>query len=363
MSPSATPIRLAEIATDLGREVRGDGDFLVAGVGSLESAGESDLAYVRSAKWAPLVGSTRAGALIVPDGVDPGERPSICSPNPALDFARAVRRLVPRPELPGHVHVDAVLAPDAKVDPSASIAAGVVIGPGARVGPRTVIHANVTLYPGVRIGTECVIHASVVLREGTWIGDRVSLQPGVAIGGDGFGYLPDEQGVLHKVPQIGRVVIEDDVEIGANTTVDRATLNETRIRRGAKIDNLVQIAHNCDIGEDVVVVAQSGLSGSTRVERRAMLLAQMGSAGHLKVGEGAVVGARAGLHKDVPPGTRVFGSPQMEERRWHRVVAALARLPDALRRLRAVERALGLRSQSSTREASKLDPSRTKTRA
>ncbi len=353
MSAVATPIRLAELAAGLGREVNGDGDFLVAGVASLEDARERDLAFVRSQRWAPLVGSTQAGALIVPDGVDPGQRPSISSPNPALDFARAVRRIVPPPDYPGRIHREATVSSNAEVDSSAWLAPGVVIGAGARVGPHTVIHANVTIYPDVQVGADCVIHAGVVLREGTIVGDRVQLQPGVVIGGDGFGYLADEGGKLHKVPQVGRVVIEDDVEIGANSTVDRATLSDTRIRSGAKIDNLVQIAHNCDVGEDVIVVAQSGLSGSTRVERGAMLMAQVGSAGHLQIGERAFVGARAGLHKDVPAGARVFGAPQLEERRWHRAVAALARLPEAMRRLRAVERALGIRSSESSASPSK----------
>ncbi len=334
----------------------GDGDPLIAGVAPLESAGESDLAFVRSLRWAPLVDSCRAAALNVPDGVDPGQIPSIRSPNPALDFARAVRRIVPHPNYPGSVHREATVSADAQVDPSASIGAGVSIGARVRIGAGSVIHANVTLYPDVWVGTDCVIHAGVVLREGTILGDRVQLQPGVVIGGDGFGYLVDENGALHKVPQVGRVVIEDDVEIGANTTVDRATLSETRIRRGAKIDNLVQIAHNCDIGEDVVVVAQSGLSGSTHVERGAMLMARTGSAGHLRVGERAFVGARTGLHKDVPPGARVFGTPQLEERSWHRAVAALARLPDALRRLRAVERVLGLRPERSDGRAPPESP-------
>jgi UDP-3-O-[3-hydroxymyristoyl] glucosamine N-acyltransferase len=215
-----------------------------------------------------------------------------------------------------------------------------------------VLHSNATLYPDVEVGADCVIHAGVVLREGTRVGDRVVLEPGVVVGGDGFGYAPDGRGGLVKVPHVGRVVIEDDVEIGANSTVDRATLAETRIRRGARIDNLVQIAHNCDIGENAVVVAQSGLSGSTVVGRGAIVMAQAGSAGHLKIGDGAFVGARAGLHKDVADGGRVWGAPQMEERTWHRAMAALSRLPDVLRRLRAVERALGLREKARRRDDS-----------
>ncbi len=340
------PIRLSELASALGREIRGDGDFLVTGVAPLESAGPGDLVFVRSPRYAAALVESRAGAVILSDGVDAGGRPAVLSSNPGLDFARAVALIEPGPEAPGSVSHEALVAPDAKVHPEASVAAGAVVGARSQVGPGSVLHSNVTLYPDVRVGADCVLHAGCVLREGSVLGDRVVLEPGVVIGGDGFGYVADEQGGLLKVPQVGRVVIEDDVEIGANTTVDRATLGETRIRRGAKIDNLVQIAHNCDIGEGAVVVAQTGLSGSTVVGRGAVVMAQSGSAGHLTIGDGAFVGARAGLHKDVPPGARVWGTPQMEERTWHKAMKALVRLPDALRRLRAVERELDLRRRS-----------------
>ncbi len=337
-------LQLGELARRLGREVRGDAGVALHGAASLESAGPGDLSFVRSRRWARFVESTRAGALIVPAGVDPAGRPAIVSPDPGLDFARAVAWLVPeRPPRPG-VHPGAQVDPTAEIDPAASVGPGCVVGPRSRVGPGSVLYCNVTLYEDVSVGADCRLHAAAVLREGTRLGDRVILQPGVVLGGDGFGYAFAEDGSLEKVPQIGVVVIEDDVEIGANTTVDRATLGETRIRRGAKIDNLVQIAHNCDVGEGAVLVSQSGLAGSTRVGARAMLMAQSGAAGHLAIGERAFVGARAGLHKDVAPGARVWGAPQMEERAWHRAMAALARLPEALRRLRALEKRVGLRA-------------------
>jgi len=339
----AVPIRLSELAAALGREATGDEDPLIRGVAPLESAGEGELAFVRSARHARELARSRAGAVILPEGLDAAGRPAIASPDPGLDFARAVALVEPAPEPPRGVGREALVAPDAKIDPEASVAPGAVVGARSRVGARTAIHPNATLYPDVVVGADCVLHAGVVLREGTVLGDRVVLEPGVVIGGDGFGYVADGQGGLVKMPHVGRVVIEDDVEIGAGTTVDRGTLAETRIRRGARIDNLVQIAHNCDVGEGAVIVAQSGLSGSTVVGRGAVVMAQAGSAGHLRIGDGAFVGARAGLHKDVPDGARVWGAPQMEERAWHRAVRALARLPAALRRLRAIERELGLR--------------------
>jgi len=350
VATAAKPVQLAELAAVLGRELEGDPLLLVSGVAALETAGPGDIAFVRSPEYSSLVAKTRAGALILPMDVDPGPRSAIRSPNPALDFARVVERLAPPPRpLPGP-HPLAQVAEDAEVDASASLAVGVVVGRGSRVGPRSVIHANVTLYHDVVVGADCILHAGVVLREGTRVGDRVVLQPGVVVGGDGFGHVWDEQGRPRRVRHVGRVVIEDDVEIGANSTVDRATLDETRIRRGAQIDNLVQIAHNCDVGENAIIVAQTGLSGSTRVGAGAMIMAQAGSAGHLRIGERAFVGARAGLHKDVAPGARVWGSPQMEERGWHRAMAALARLPGVMRRLRAVERRLGLRPDASKRQ-------------
>jgi UDP-3-O-[3-hydroxymyristoyl] glucosamine N-acyltransferase len=333
---------LGELAARLGRTCEGDAEFLVRGVAPIDDASAGDLAFVRSSRQAGVLETSRAGAVIVPSDLDPGPRPAIRSPNPHLDFARAVGWILPevRPE-PG-VHATAVVAPDASIDSTAHVGPLAVVGARSRVGARSVIHAQATLYDDVQVGADCTIHARVVVREGVSIGDRVVLQPGAVIGGDGFGYVFGEEGVLEKVPQVGSVVIEDDAEIGANTTIDRAALGQTRIGRSVKIDNLVQVAHNCDVGDGAVIVAQSGLAGSTIVGRRAFLMAQSGAAGHLRVGDGAFVGARAGLAKDVPAGARVWGTPAMEERAWHRAMVALAKLPRALRRLRAVERRLGL---------------------
>ncbi len=335
-------MRLRELAAHLGREFVGDGELLIRGVAPLEQAGAEDLSFVRSERWAKLLEASRAGACIVPLGLKAEGRPVIRSPHPGLDFARAVGALLPAEKPPAGIHPTAFVDPSAKIHPEASIGARAVVGPACRIGARTILFPNVTLYADVAIGEDCVVHSGAVLCQGTEVANRVLLQPGVVLGGDGFGYAFDEQGALEKIPQVGRVVIEDDVEIGANTTVDRAALGETRIRRGAKIDNLVMVAHNCDVGEGVVIVGQAGLAGSTVVERGAMLMAQMGSAGHLRIGERAFVGARAGLHKDVAAGSRVWGAPQLSERTFHRAMAAHTRLPEALRRLRAVEKRLGL---------------------
>jgi UDP-3-O-[3-hydroxymyristoyl] glucosamine N-acyltransferase len=343
-------MRLRELASALGREFAGDGELMIRGVAPLEQAGAEDLSFVRSERWAKLLEGSRAGACIVPLGLKTGARTVIHSPHPGLDFARAVGALLPVAKPPAGIHSTALVDPGATVHPEASIGPRSVVGPGCRIGARSVLFPNVTLYADVTIGEDCVLHSGVVLGEGTQIANRVLLQPGVVLGGDGFGYAFDEQGRLEKVPQVGRVTVEDDVEIGANTTVDRAALGETRIRRGAKIDNLVMVAHNCDIGEGVIIVGQAGLAGSTVVERGAMLMAQTGSGGHLRIGARAFVGARAGLHKDVPAGARVWGAPQLPERTFHRAMAALTRLPDALKRLRAIEKRLGVERSNGSGE-------------
>jgi UDP-3-O-[3-hydroxymyristoyl] glucosamine N-acyltransferase len=347
MPRTARPITLAALADFLGCALDGDGGATVHGFGSLSGARADELVFLRDSGHVESLEDSSAKAVLAPEGVDVGDRSVLRSPSPAHDFTRLIDAFAPaaRPEagIAPDAHVDAT----ADVDASASIESGAVVGPGCRVGARTIIAANATLTRNVEVGADCWIHSGAVLREETVVGDRVVLQPGVVLGGDGFGLVADASGRPTAMAQRGRVVVEDDVEIGANSTVDRATLDETRIRRGAKIDNLVQIAHNCDVGENALIVAQTGLAGGTIVGKGAIVMAQVGAAGHLRIGERAFVGARAGLHRDVPDGGRVFGSPQMEERIWHRVTAALKRLPELLRRVRRLELALEDRSGES----------------
>lgn len=345
---SGSPLRLEDLARLLDRRFSGDGDALIHGVAALEVAGPGDLAFVRDASHLDAMAKSQATAVILPEGCDPAERAAIHSVNPTLDFARAITLLTATAVGPVGIEPGAHVAADADIDALAWVAAGASVGPRCKVGPGTRIHPNATLYRDVVVGAGCTLHAGVVVREGSVLGDRVILQPGAVIGGDGFGYVPDESGALHKVPQIGVVVVGDDVEVGANTTIDRATLTQTRIGDRVKLDNLVQIAHNCVLGEDVVVAAQSGVSGSTRVGRGAVVMAQVGIAGHLEIGSRAFLAARAGLHKSVADHARVYGTPQMEERRWHRAMAALKRLPEVFKRLRAVERKLDMRTDETT---------------
>jgi UDP-3-O-[3-hydroxymyristoyl] glucosamine N-acyltransferase len=333
-------IRLSDLAAQLGLEVEGDPDAWIAGVAALDEAGPGDLVFVRSAALAErLAGSRAAAAIALPDAPVSG-LPVLRSTDPSRDFYRAARLLRPESSPPAGVDAAAHVAASAELDASACVGPGCCIGAGARVGARTVLHPNVTLYPGVRVGADCVLHSGVVIAAASQLGDRVRLAPGVVVGAEGFGYVCGADGGLEAVYNVGRVVIEDDVDVGANTTIDRGTLGDTRIGRGSKIDNGVQIAHNCRIGERVVIVAQAGIAGSAVVESGSVVMAQAGIAGHLRVGPNAFVGPQTGVHRDVLPGQRVLGSPQRPDRTFHREIAAVSHLPGLLRRVRALERRL-----------------------
>lgn len=346
MSRTPRAVRLAELAAFLAAPLDGSGaagpfgEVEISGFASVMRASADELVFVRDESIAALLGQSNARAVIAPVGIDVGGRPVLRSAQPARDFSRLIDEFAPRWRPAQGIAAGAHVDDTAQIDPTASVESGARIGPGCRIGARTVISSNVTLVSNVEVGEDGWIHPGAVLREDTSVGDRVVLQPGVVLGGDGFGYLPDAEGRPVGMAQRGRVVLEDDVEIGAHTTVDRATLDETRIRRGAKIDNHVQIAHNCDIGEDVLIIAQTGLSGGTIVGNRAILMGRCATTGHLRIGEGAFLAANTGVHHDVPAGARMFGAPAMEERGWHRTVAALKRLPELVKRVRRLERRL-----------------------
>lgn len=335
-------MKLGELAEALGgREVEGDGAFDVRGVGTLEAGGVADLGFVRGEKFVAPLRDSAIGAVIAPEGVDVGPRPVIRSAHPSLDFARATGLLHPATRPAAGIHPRAFVDPAAEVDPTASVGPLASVGAGSRIGAGTIVHANASVGDDVVIGRDCVLHLGCCVREGTRIGDRVILQPGSVIGGDGFGYEFDEQGRHAKVPQVGNVVIGDDVEVGANATIDRARLGSTRIGRGTKIDNLVMIAHNVEVGEHAVFISQVGIAGSTRIGDRVFFMAQAGAAGHLRIGDGAFVGARGGVIHDVAPGERVWGFPALPERTWHRSQAIFGKLTELVRRIRRLEKKVG----------------------
>jgi UDP-3-O-[3-hydroxymyristoyl] glucosamine N-acyltransferase len=330
---------LSEIAQRLGCSLLGDGRVEIERVAGIESAGPGDLTFLANHKYAGFLEKTRASAVIVTPGVE-ARLPRLVSDNPYLTFARALSLL--HPETRPAAGVD----PSARVDPTAQLGAGVhvgplaVVGPRVRVGARSVVHAHVVLYADAEIGEDCVLHSGVHVRESCRLGNRVVVQNGAVIGADGFGFARDKDGRYTKIQQRGRVVIEDDVEIGALTAIDRAALGETRIGRGTKIDNLVQVGHSVTIGEDSVLAGQVGIAGSSRVGNRVTLAGQVGVAGHITIGDGAIATAQTGIPSDVEAGAVVSGYPAIDNRGWLRSSAVFASLPELLKRVRALERRL-----------------------
>ncbi len=321
-----------------GRSVKGDANIQIKGIAELTSATAEDLCFVRTKRHWVEAGSPQPAAILIPEGIEIEGPVLIFSENPSLDFARAARLFASPRQFPNGIHASAVLHDNVTLGEDISIGAGAVIGANCRIGDHSIIWPNVTLYDGVKIGSNCEIHSSCTLREDVILGDRVTLHPGVVLGADGFGYEFAEDGRLEKVPQIGTVKVGDETEIGANTTVDRARVGVTSIGARCKIDNLVQIAHNCQIGDDCVVVAQTGLAGGVRLGSRVAVMAQAGLDGSARVGDGAIIGARAGVMGEVGPGKRMFGIPAVEGKGWLRSVSLSARLPEFLKRIRALEK-------------------------
>jgi UDP-3-O-[3-hydroxymyristoyl] glucosamine N-acyltransferase len=330
-------VTLAELAERLGCELRGNGQVEIRGVAGLDEAGPGDLSFLANPRYAAKLQTTRAAAVVVAP-THATALPSLVSESPYLTFARAVELVRPATRPAPGVH------PSAQVDPSALLGEGVhvgalaVVGPGACVGARSVLHPHVVLYAGAELGEDCVLHAGVSVRERCRLGNRVVVQNGAVIGADGFGFARDPQGRYHKFPQVGIVVIEDDVEIGAQSAIDRAALGETRIGRGSKLDNLVQVGHSVTIGADTVMAGQVGIAGSTKVGRGVTLAGQVGVAGHLEIGDGVIATAQTGIPGSVAPGTIVSGYPAIENRAWLKSSAVFAKLPELQRRLRELER-------------------------
>jgi UDP-3-O-[3-hydroxymyristoyl] glucosamine N-acyltransferase len=335
-------MKLSELARQLSCELRGNGDVEIERVQPIETAGPGDLTFVANPRYRRHLSGTRASAVILAKDAPETAIPSLRADDPYLAFAEAVERFYrPVPPEPG-IHPTAVVAASARVGPRAAIGAYAVIGANVEIGADARIAPHVVVYPDVTIGDGFEAHAHATVRERVRIGRNVVLHSGAVVGSDGFGFVVTKSGEVRKLPQAGDVVIEDDVEVGANTTIDRATVGSTHIGRGVKLDNLVIIAHGCQIGEGTMIAAQVGLSGSTRVGRRVRIGGQAGAAGHLTIGDGAQVAAQSGVANSVAAGTVVGGYPATEIRRWRRVSAALLRLPELLRRVRHIEDRLGL---------------------
>lgn len=317
-------------------------------VASLEEAGPRALAFYANPRYRKELLATRAAAVIVGEddvALVPPSAVALVAAQPYVAFARASAIFNPPEALEPGIHAGAHVHPEAQVDRTAAVGPGAVVGKGARIGPATVLHAGVLVLDEAEVGAGCILHAGSIVRERCKLGDRVVLQPGAVVGSDGFGFAFDlagddeHPGPLHrKIPQAGVVRVEDDVEIGACTCIDRATLGETVVGRGTKIDNLVQVGHNVQIGPLSLIVAQVGISGSTTLGQGVVLAGQAGVVGHLQVGDGARVGAQSGVSRDVPAGETWSGSPAIPHRDWLRMVSALPRVPDLLRELRRLEK-------------------------
>lgn len=333
-------MRLAELAARLGATLDGDGQVEITGLAPIEAATAGELSFFFHPRYRRYVQTTGASALIVGEDFDgPFAGALLRAPNPYVAFVAAAGLFDTRPSPPAGIHETAVVGAGTRIGEGASVGAYAVVGPNCTIGDGATLHPHVVIYEGCRIGDRFTAHAGAVVRENVTIGDDVVLQPGAAVGADGFGFLPRPAPELPlPIAQIGSVELGDAVEVGANSTVDRAAVGVTRLAAGVKLDDLVMVAHGCQIGESSMLAGQAGMAGSTRLGARVMVGGQAGFAGHLEVGEKTEIAARAGVVADVPAGSRVAGMPAVDIALWRRCVAALERLPKLLARVRALER-------------------------
>lgn len=318
---------LKELADLIDGEIQGDPDLEIRRLASLDDAEEGEITFLANPKYQSKLETTRASAIIVGPGTTSSGTALLVARNPYLAFARILTHLhVSRP-VPQGVMEGAVVSPEAVLGDGVTVYPGCFVGAGASIGSGTILYPGVTLYEGVSVGDDSTLHAGVVVREGCRVGHRVIIHANAVVGSDGFGFAPEGTS-YYKIPQIGIVVIEDDVEIGSGSCIDRATLEQTRIKRGAKIDNLVQIGHNCTIGEDTIIVSQVGVSGSTEIGDHCTVGGQTGIAGHITIGDNVTVGGQSAVSKSVKPGRAVSGYPLMPHREWLKATMSYARLPE-----------------------------------
>jgi UDP-3-O-[3-hydroxymyristoyl] glucosamine N-acyltransferase len=337
-------MKLREIADLLHAEIEGEEAIEIQRVAKIEEAGKGDITFVANPKYAKFLSTTRASAVIVSRKLelDNGSRHAslLRVDDPYTSFLKVLIAFHPPADpLPPGVHPTAVIAPTARLGNHVRIGAHVVIGEHCVVGEGSMICHGVVLGDEVKVGPKTLIYPNVVVREGCRIGAQVIIHSGTTIGSDGFGFAPKPDGTYEKIPQLGIVVIEDDVEIGANCAVDRATLGETRIKKGTKLDNLIQVAHNVVIGENTVIAAQAGISGSTKIGKNAQIGGQVGITGHLEIADHTRIGAQSGIHRSIQkPGQTFFGSPAYQQREAFRIQGAVSQLPDLLNSVRELRK-------------------------
>ena len=333
-------MKLGELASRLGAELRGNPDAEVTGVKGIEEAGASEITFVANPKYAGLARKTNAAAVLVEPEFPEIETPTLRLKNPYHAFSRALGMFYQPPVYTPGVHPTAVIDPTAEIGAGAHVGAYVVIGPNVRLGPGATLLPHVVLYAGVKAGKKLFAHAHAVVRENCELGDDVTLENGAIVGADGFGFSKNEQGQWMKIPQSGPVRLGDRVDIQANACVDRATVGSTEIGDGSKIDNLVQIGHGSRVGKDTLICAQTGLAGSSVIGNSVILAGQAGVAGHCSVGDGVILTAQSAVSHDVPPGKMISGSPGFDNRVWLRAVSIFQRLPDLLKRIDRLEKRL-----------------------
>ena len=329
---------LRHLASQLGCELLGDGEIEIAGVAGMEHAAPGQLTFLANLTYAPKVKHTRASAILVSEPVRDAPIASLVSSNPYLDFARALALFYQPPRPAPGIHPLASVAASACIGENASIGPFAVVGERVSIGRNAVLHPHTVIYEGAQIGDDFLAHSHAVVREFCRIGDRVILQNGCVIGGDGFGFAKRADGTHYKIVQSGVAVIEDDVEVQALTGIDRASVGETRVKRGAKIDSLVQVGHAAVVGEDNIICAQAGLAGSSILERNVLLAGQVGVSGHLTIHDNAIAYAQSGIGHDVPAGSRVSGSPAFAANVWLRAVTAFPKLPELLKTVRELKK-------------------------
>ncbi|MGH9816999.1 MAG: UDP-3-O-(3-hydroxymyristoyl)glucosamine N-acyltransferase [Candidatus Acidiferrales bacterium] len=328
-------MKLSDLANQLGCTLEGDGAIEITGVAGIEEAQPGQLTFLANPRYRAAVKETRASAILIAAEEPPPPVAALRTANPYFDFARALELFYQPPAFaaPG-IHPAAVIAPSARVGAGAHIGPYCFIDENVELGRNAVLHSHVVIYREARVGDNFLAHSHAVVREYCRIGNRVILQNGAVIGGDGFGFAKQADGRWYKIVQSGITVIEDDVEVQALAAVDRATVGETRIRRGAKLDNLVQVGHASKVGEDTLLCSQVGLAGSTEVGDRCILAGQVGAAGHLRIGDGAVLTAQSGVPNDVPAGAVYSGYPAIENKQWLKCAAAYNRLPELQKTVR-----------------------------
>ncbi|MEG9437278.1 UDP-3-O-(3-hydroxymyristoyl)glucosamine N-acyltransferase [Edaphobacter sp. HDX4] len=331
-------MKLADLAQHLGAALRGDPSTAITGVASIETAGPGDLTFVANPKYSALARTTKASAVLVEPDFAEISAATLRIVNPYLAFARSIEIFYQPPVYPPGIHPTAVISPSAKIGANAHIGAYVVIGDNVTIGDNAVILPHAVIYSHVQAGHHLFLHAHAVVRENCRLGDHVILQNGAVVGADGFGFARRSDGSWYKILQSGPAVLEDSVEIQANACIDRASIGETHIGPGVKVDNLVQVGHGSTVGANTLLCAQVGLAGSTTIGKGVILAGQVGVAGHCTVGDGAIATAQSGIPGDVEPGKVVSGYPAIDNRQWLRVVALVNRLPELLRGIRSASK-------------------------